>query len=448
MKKLTLLILACASALSLFGQDSTPEMLKKKQFFDKPDLFEAQSIFADRKANEELVKEYEKSPKSYAANQLFPIAVCYTTLGDLDSAEKLLKEYIKAEPKSIRALRMLGGIYFASRKADDAKGNEQKIASAIECYKKMLELGDKTAANQLASVYIIQQAPDKISEVLPQLKELAKTNMESLVLGFIYALRDGKSDDALIKELLSAADARKVLATANRESLQTVLRLYIAKRDIWPDSALVLPGRAAAFAEAWPLALDIYKKALKSDPKNTLAMRGLSLVYYRTGDIQTAVDYIKQAIAAGDKAAASDGVEIFLLTGDKSIWETFKDTFKEIPVSMVVRVGMIQYAEARDSADVFFAACEGEGSQAIFDERRLDKLVFDGLEKFKSDARANAVRERWTKAGGSKESVAKIEAQIAAAQNPNAEPAKPAAVPDAKPAQDDIGASLDKALKK
>ena len=193
---------------------------------------------------------------------------------------------------------------------------------------------------------------------------------------------------------------------------------------------------------------NIYKKALKSDPKNTLAMRGLSLVYYRTGDIQTAVDYIKQAIAAGDKAAASDGVEIFLLTGDKSIWETFKDTFKEIPVSMVVRVGMIQYAEARDSADVFFAACEGEGSQAIFDERRLDKLVFDGLEKFKSDARANAVRERWTKAGGSKESVAKIEAQIAAAQNPNAEPAKPAAVPDAKPAQDDIGASLDKALKK
>ena len=140
MKKLTLLILACASALSLFGQDSTPEMLKKKQFFDKPDLFEAQSIFADRKANEELVKEYEKSPKSYAANQLFPIAVCYTTLGDLDSAEKLLKEYIKAEPKSIRALRMLGGIYFASRKANDAKGNEQKIASAIECYKKMGEV--------------------------------------------------------------------------------------------------------------------------------------------------------------------------------------------------------------------------------------------------------------------------------------------------------------------
>ena len=453
MKKIGIMFLALAAVgASAFAQDSTPEMLKKKQFFDKPELYEAQSIFSDPAANRELLKDYEANPKLYTAKQLLPVAVCYITTGNYAAAEKTLEEYLKAEPKSVRALRMMGTVYFVNRKAGDDKGNEEKMAKAVSYYKKAMEMGDKAAAKSVASAYIISQTPDKISEVLPTIKELSKTDLEALTLVMVYAFRNAEQpDDALLKEVLSGLDTRTLLTGSTSEGLRTILRMYFARRDVWPDAMLVVPGRAAAFAEAWPLALELYKKALKADPKNALAMRGLSLVAYRTGDIQGAVDYIKQAIATGDKSAASDGIEIFLLTGDKSIWDEFKKYLPQIKVSMVVRVGMIQYAEARDSADVFFAACEGDGSEAIFAERRLDKIVFDGIKKFGSDPRAAAVKERWMKSGGSEESVAKIEAQIAEAQGKKpavpAEATKTAPAGEAPAAKDDIGASLDKALK-
>lgn len=446
MKKLTMFILALASACSLFAQDATPNMLKQKQFFDKPDLFESPVIFADRDANEALIKDYETNKKSYAANQLIPVIVCYITMGQYGEAEKLLQTYLVANPKSVRALRMMGTICFITRVQGDDKGNAEKIAKAVSYYKKALEAGDENSVKSIASAYIMGGEVNKVGEVINQLKKLSKSDMEALTLTLIYALRDTeKQDDALLKEVLSSIDNKKILMSSNGESLQTVLRIYVAKRDIWPENALVIPGRAAAFAEAWPLALDIYKKAIKVNPKDTLALRGMSLVAYRTGGIMEAVDYIKKAVAAGDKSAASDGIEIFLLTGDKKIWEEFKSILPSITLSQVVRVGMIQYSEVRDAPDVFFAALEGDGSDLVFGERRLDKIVWDGFKKFESDSRVAAAKARWAKAGGSEESVKKIEAQIAAAKNGNNSTAQQNQ-PAQKKSKDDIGASLDKAL--
>ena len=55
------------------------------------------------------------------------------------------------------------------------------------------------------------------------------------------------------------------------------LRLYLGSRKLWTPSASVVPARAAALMESWPLALEIYNGILKAEPENALALRGLSL---------------------------------------------------------------------------------------------------------------------------------------------------------------------------
>lgn len=71
----------------------------------------------------------------------------------------------------------------------------------------------------------MDKKPDEMLPYLPAVKKLAKENLESFNIAMVYALRDPKKpDEALVKELVGAADARKLLSSATPDALSTALR--------------------------------------------------------------------------------------------------------------------------------------------------------------------------------------------------------------------------------
>lgn len=223
---------------------------------------------------------------------------------------------MKARPDNVRALRTLGTISMLSRDFSAAKGY----------YEKAYKLGDEPSAIYVSTVCIMDKKPDEMLPYLPAVKKLAKENLESFNIAMVYALRDPKKpDEALVKELVGAADARKLLSSATPDALSTALRLYMGSRKLWTPAASVIPARAAALFEAWPLALEIYNGILKAEPENTLALRGKALVSYRVGGVIEAANLIKKARGLGEEAAVLDGIELFVLSKNEDVWNMFKD---------------------------------------------------------------------------------------------------------------------------
>ncbi len=392
MKKI-LIFVSAVFAASLFGADvqKTPDLLKKTELFDNVEMFEARSIYTDQKANVQLLKKYATDPKAFKDSQLFPIAICLLTTRDFRSAIDVLEKLDRAKPNNVAVLRTLGSVYFLARDMD----------KAVSAYKKAVELGDKPSVVYCCSALAMSGKTAEIGKYIPQLQELAESNLEALNLLVSYAIRSkDASAEAAVKAAQEKMDVRKVLRSATPETMRLTMRLYTEKPSLWATRALVVPARAAALFEQWPLALDCYGKVLQQNPADTLALRGMGLVNYRLGDVTAAAESIKKAFDNGDKDAAIDGVELFLLSKYKFVWDMFGDKFDVSKSSPDVRAGLLEYASQNDGcADMFFDSLEGEGADIFFKNQRLRDLIRKALDKYGSDSRSKAVAERWYKTG-------------------------------------------------
>ena len=383
---LTALILSAIATAAFAATQPSPELLKQKENFSKTELFEPHQVFADKAANAALLREYEANPAAYKPDQLMPIALCYLSFGDIAKAKSAFESFLNTSPKNLRALRTLGTISLLSK----------DIEKAMQYYKTAIDAGDEKSVVFLCSAYIMANKIDEIKKHLPTLKKLAKDNLEALNVTLFYAGRDKKTfDEKLAKEILSNVDARKMLETATPDGMSTILRIYMMTKNAWPTPIRVIPARSAALAEIWPLALSTYKEVLKEDPKNAIALRGMGLVSYRTGDVLGAADYVMKAYDAGDKDAIFDGIDLFLLSRDRSIWEKFSPYAKNLKMSPQMRAALVQYAVGRDdSADVFYFGALGENNDLLFKDEAVVKLLEDGVKKYSSDSRAAEVSKK------------------------------------------------------
>ncbi len=384
MKRIIVVLAAFAAFLAAFAQEKTPEMLKKKELFSKTELFEDPAIFSNLQANSDLISEYESNPSAFKDDQLLPLVSCYISLKNVDKAKELIEKYVKAVPSNMRAIRMQATISLISGSVDNA----------IELYKKAYAMGDKDSVKFLASAYIMSQKADEVTPYLGELKELAKGNLEALNICMLYALRDSKkNDDELIKEVLNNADYEKIMASATPDGMNTLLRIYIAKNSIWPAKAALIPGRGAIAAEAWTVAKQAYGKVLEKDPNNVDALKGMGVVEYRTGDVMRAAQNVKKALDLGDKEAVSDGMMLFVRSGDSRIYEMFSDAAKNAAIIPVVRAAMVQYSvNAGDKPEIFYMACIGEGSDLLYKDSVVRDLISEGLKKYGEDSRAGKVK--------------------------------------------------------
>jgi len=388
MKKI--LTAAVFSAAAIAFAASGPELLKDKASFENTDLFEPPEVFADRAANVALLRDYEANPAAYKSSQLLPIAVCYLSFNDLPKAKTAFETFLTAKPNNVRALRTLGTISLLMK----------DVNSSIEYYKKAIAAGDEKSVVFLGSAYIMSGKAAEIEKYLPTLKKLAKENLEAFNVAFIYAGRDKeKLDEQLAKELLASADPRKLLESATPDGMSTVLRLYLATRKIWDSRMAIVPARSAALAEAWALAMEMYKNILADRPNDPLALRGMSVVAFRTGDIMGAADYIMRAYNNGEKAAAMDGVELFLLSKDFDVWKKFSKLAADMKPTVQVRAGLVQYAAGRDDcSDMFYFAALGENSELLYKDEAVSKLLEEGAKKYGRDKRSSEVLKKLAEA--------------------------------------------------
>ncbi|MBE6414427.1 MAG: hypothetical protein E7035_07755 [Verrucomicrobiaceae bacterium] len=389
MKRKILVFFVAVITTLCFGKNVvvSPELLKQKDKFSDIKLFESKRIYSDRNANIALLKDYENNPKAYKDNQLFPIAICYLTTRDFSKAKTVLNKLIGDDERNIIVLRTLGSVNFLMRDLD----------ASIDAYKKAVSHGDEFSAIYCSSALTLAKRPAEIKQFLPILQKFAKTNLEALNVLITYTMRfKSPENEKNLKNTIKDVDARKVLTSANPESLRLHLRLYVTNPDIWTPSALVVPARAAALFEDWILAVDCYKKVLKAEPKNLLALRGMGLVHYRLGDVTAASNSIKKAYEYGDKDAAIDGVELFLLAKYRFIWDEFKDKIDVSKVSLDIRAGLIQYASTqKDCADMFYNAVKDSSSEPLFKDPKVRSLIRQCLDAYSNDARAKAVAERY-----------------------------------------------------
>ncbi len=391
MKKIFITFFIIALIGSSFASVAkTPDLLKQRDKFSDISMFEAKSIYVDRKANIELLKQYQSNPTSFKASELFPIAICYLTVRDFERAKFVLKEMVKEKPKSIPVWRTLGSVHFLI-------GDLQE---SIDAYKKAFELGDEFSAIYCCSALALARKSVEIKQYLPTLQKFAKTNLEALNVLLTYSIEFSSPEiDKILADVFKNIDARKVILSATPDSLRLVMRIYTAKPDVWTTNALVIPARAAALFQHWKLALDSYNKVLAQDPKNSLALRGMGLVQYRLGDVSSASDAIKKAYDMGDKDAAVDGIELFLLSKYRFIWDMFKDKIDVSKLSLDVRAGLIQYAASQnDCAEMFYSALKDTSTDVIFKDPKVRALVQQCLDKYGSDPRSRDVATRLFKA--------------------------------------------------
>jgi tetratricopeptide (TPR) repeat protein len=298
-------------------------------------------------------------------------------------SKELFEIFLKASPKNIRAIRTLGTISLLSKDND----------KAVDYYKQAIMLGDERSVVFLGSAYIMAQKPDGIKSYLEPLKQQAKENLEAFNVLMLYAMRDRENPDKdLMKSAISGMDARKIILSATPDGFSTVIRFYLASRDLWTPSALVVPARAAALMETWLLARDCYRKALAADPNDKLALRGMGLVEYRTGDVLSAAHYIKSAYDKGEKDAATDGIELFLLSNRTDVWDMFKPMVKDATLSPQIRAGLVQYAANNGGQpDMFYTAAVGPEAELLYKDANVLALLKTGVEKYASDKRSAEV---------------------------------------------------------
>ncbi len=374
-------------AIATFAVPASPELLKDKASFENTDLFDSPVVFSDKAANAALLRDYEANRAAYKNSQLFPIAVCYLSFGDLKKSKEAFETFLSVKPDNLRAMRNLGNISLLMKDID----------KAVEYYKKAIKGGDEKSVIFLGSAYIMSNKTAEIKDYLPILKKLSKTNLEALNVVMIYALRDKKNlDEKLAKEVLDNIDVAKVLESATFEGMSTILRIYVASSKLWGTTAMIIPARAAAIVEAWPLANSTYKKILAEQPNNPIALRGMSVVSYRTGDVLGAANQIMKAYECGDKDAALDGLNLFLLSKNRSIWGMFEKLVDDAKLNPQIRAGLIQISVQQDDCvDMFYrAALNGQNTELLYSDEGVSKLIEEGLKKYSSDKRAAEVSKK------------------------------------------------------
>ncbi len=393
MKKISILVFSAAAALSAFAASAdssaapapSPELLKNKALFSKVELFDNPIVFSNAKANADAIAAYEANKAGYSDGELLPVALCYMNNGNFNAAESLFDIYLKANPDNIRAMKGKAAVCLLQNKPD----------AAIEIFGKVYEKGDKAALKTLCQTLVLTGKVNDLSKYINEIKELSKTDLDYALFAMIYALRDmNKTDDALISEILKGIDVKTALPKASGATLENILKVYSIKADLFPANTLVIPARATTNVSLWVPAKLIYEKALAANPKDTLALRGYALVQYRTGDVAKATSLLRQAVELGDKEAASDAAELFVLSSSDLVWKEFSKDFATAAIKPLVRAGMLQIADRKDNADIFFLALSGENSDTLFKDASVRKFTEKLLEKFGKDARAADVKKR------------------------------------------------------
>ena len=218
-------------------------------------------MLEDSNGAEEPMAEYLKSLALDPANVELSVSVSqdYLRRGDVPAAISLLKDTIKAAPKSAEPELALAYVYFTSQNKSDA---------ALKAAAQALELDPN---NVLAYVYlrIIYLATDQSAKIPPLLERAAKSDSKDpdfwLQLGKLY-IQTYISDDPLknggddLKKTSAIFQKAATVGSDNADAVNKVANFYSITKQ---------------YKEAIPL----FERVLELDPSQTAARENLARCY-------------------------------------------------------------------------------------------------------------------------------------------------------------------------
>ncbi|MFI3290353.1 MAG: hypothetical protein R3Y46_00585 [Opitutales bacterium] len=383
MKKLIILLASILTlAASLNAQ--SPEFLKDRANFSDFKKFESPAIYTNLQANADLIANYEANPASFKDEELFPVIMAYMSSRKVNEGEALLLKHTKAVPANIAAIRNLASI--AMIKGD--------AAQSIALYKTAAATGDELALKSLASAYVISKQIGEIKTILAPLSELAKTDLEAANILLIYAISEDVKDETLAKNVIASLNLDEILKTTKIDALNTAYNLYKNRPEIWSGDAILVPARVAILSFDWTTAGEAVDKVLKSNPKNTLALKTKAIVEYKTGDVNAGFKYIAQAVALGDKSAFNDFIELAVVKGQSDKIKNNMTALMNAELNVKSNIMLVRYGLARNDADAFFLGLLGKNSDVLFTNEQNKLIIAEGLKKFSTDSRAKAVEAK------------------------------------------------------
>ncbi|MBO7521606.1 MAG: hypothetical protein J6T16_05150, partial [Opitutales bacterium] len=270
---------------------------------------------------------------------------------------------------------------------------------ALKQFEKAYSLGDKDAVKFIAQILLQTKRADEMKKYMPQVLEFAKTDLGMLNTALSYAYRNPASPEKqLASEAVKNADVEEMKKTATAASYVFALNLYMMQKDAWRADKLVLPAMGARIGGHWGAARSLYGQILQNDPKNIDALRGKAVVEFNLGGVMESAELLDSAIALGSKDAVNDAMELFVVSKNPEILKRYEKNFKNFDFSLRTRISMISYAANNEHmSDIFFAAMQGEGAEAIFADERLSSEIKTVLKLFEKDPRAAEISKKLSK---------------------------------------------------
>jgi len=292
------------------------------------------------KARSQFQQLLTENPEN--ANVVLAVGLLSMELQDFDAAEENFKKTLELGYKDLNTIRFyLARIYEKT----------QRIDMAMEWYRSVTR-GNQFLPAQIRYAYLLSKQ-GKLSEARKHLQQLPVKNNQQrahLIVTEAELLREAGAHQEvfyLLSNGLEKLPDYPELLYDRAMAAEKIGKLDVLERDLRkliqlkPDHAHAHNALGYSFAEhsnRLPEALELIEKAIKLSPEDPYIIDSLGWVYYRMGNLNKGVSYLKQAfVIKRDPEIAAHLGEVLWMQGTKEeAKEVWRTTIKSHPENEVL----------------------------------------------------------------------------------------------------------------
>jgi len=292
------------------------------------------------KARSQFQQLLTENPEN--ANVVLAVGLLSMELQDFDAAEENFKKTLELGYKDLNTIRFyLARIYEKT----------QRIDMAMEWYRSVTR-GNQFLSAQIRYAFLLSKQ-GKLSEARKHLQQLPVKNDQQrahLIVTEAELLREAGAHQEvfyLLSNGLEKLPDYPELLYDRAMAAEKIGKLDVLERDLRkliqlkPDHAHAHNALGYSFAEhsnRLPEALELIEKAIKLSPEDPYIIDSLGWVYYRMGNLNKGVSYLKQAfVIKRDPEIAAHLGEVLWMQGTKEeAKEVWRSTIKSHPGNEVL----------------------------------------------------------------------------------------------------------------
>ena len=292
------------------------------------------------KARSQFQQLLTENPEN--ANVALAVGLLSMELQDFDAAEENFKKTLELGYKDLNTIRFyLARIYEKT----------QRIDMAMEWYRSVTR-GNQFLSAQIRYAFLLSKQ-GKLSEARKHLQQLPVKNDQQrahLIVTEAELLREAGAHQEvfyLLSNGLEKLPDYPELLYDHAMAAEKIGKLDVLERDLRkliqlkPDHAHAHNALGYSFAEhsnRLPEALELIEKAIKLSPEDPYIIDSLGWVYYRMGNLNKGVSYLKQAfVIKRDPEIAAHLGEVLWMQGTKEeAKEVWRSTIKSHPGNEVL----------------------------------------------------------------------------------------------------------------